>query len=74
MIIDSGSCTNVASIDMVNKLQLPTRDHVKPYKLNWLDDSKGLNVKKQAFVNFSIGNYTEVYFGIHLNSFYLVWL
>ncbi|KAJ9536696.1 hypothetical protein OSB04_un000081 [Centaurea solstitialis] len=59
MIIDSGSCTNVASVDMVNKLQLPIRDHVKPYKLNWLDDSKGLNVKKQALVSFSIGNYKE---------------
>ena len=59
MIIDSGSCTNVASVDMVNKLNLPTRDHAKPYKLNWLDDSKGLNVKKQALVNFSIGNYKD---------------
>ncbi|XP_074324107.1 uncharacterized protein LOC141661026, partial [Apium graveolens] len=48
MIIDSGSCTNVASIDMVNKLNLPPRVHEKPYKLNWLDDSKGLDVKKQA--------------------------
>ena len=59
MIIDNGSYTNVASVDMVNKLELPTRDHVKPYKLNWLDDSKGLNVKKQALVSFSIGNYKE---------------
>ncbi|XP_074364604.1 uncharacterized protein LOC141705612 [Apium graveolens] len=54
MIIDSGSCTNVASIDMVNKLNLPTRVHEKPYKLNWLDDSKGLDVKKQALMSFSI--------------------
>ncbi|KAJ9546755.1 hypothetical protein OSB04_019298 [Centaurea solstitialis] len=28
-------------------------------KLNWLDDSKGLNVKMQALVSFSIGNYKE---------------
>ncbi|KAL8155697.1 hypothetical protein AgCh_000919 [Apium graveolens] len=59
MIIDSGSCTNVASIDMVNKLNLPTRVHEKQYKLNWLDDSKGLDVKKQALVSFSIGSYKD---------------
>ncbi|XP_074376843.1 uncharacterized protein LOC141718357 [Apium graveolens] len=59
MIIDSGSCTNVASIDMVNKLNLSTRVHEKPYKLNWLDDSKGLDVKKQALVSFSIGSYKD---------------
>ena len=59
MIIDSGSCTNVASTEMVSKLKLPTRDHVKPYKLSWLDDSKGLLVKKQGLVNFSIGKYKE---------------
>lgn len=59
VIIDSGSCTNVASSDMVNKLNLTTRDHPKPYKLNWLNDSAGLRVKKQALVTFTIGNYTD---------------
>ncbi|XP_021753657.1 uncharacterized protein LOC110719051 [Chenopodium quinoa] len=55
VIIDSGSCTNVASTEMVTKLNLPTRVHENPYKLSWLDDSKGLHVKKQALVSFSIG-------------------
>ncbi|XP_021726914.1 uncharacterized protein LOC110694068 [Chenopodium quinoa] len=55
VIIDSGSCTNVASTEMVSKLNLPTRVHENPYKLSWLDDSKGLHVKKQALVSFSIG-------------------
>lgn len=59
VIVDSGSCTNVASTEMVSKLNLPTRDRATPYKLSWLDDSKGLRVKKQALVNFSIGNYKE---------------
>ena len=59
VIIDSGSCTNVASSEMVHKLGLPTRDHCKPYKLSWLDESKGSRVKKQALVTFSIGNYKE---------------
>ena len=33
MIIDSGSCTNVASTLMVEKLKLPTLKHPRPYKL-----------------------------------------
>ena len=33
MIIDSGSCTNVASVTMVEKLGLPTMKHLEPYKL-----------------------------------------
>lgn len=33
MIIDSGSCTNVASTLLVDKLNLRTINHPKPYKL-----------------------------------------
>ena len=33
MIIDGGSCTNVASITLVEKLNLPTLKHSRPYKL-----------------------------------------
>ena len=33
IIIDSGSCENVVSIKMVDKLKLPTEDHSSPYKL-----------------------------------------
>jgi hypothetical protein len=39
MIIDGGSCTNVASTILVEKLSLPTLKHPKPYKLQWLNDS-----------------------------------
>nr|XP_027109209.1 uncharacterized protein LOC113729078 [Coffea arabica] len=38
VIIDSGSCTNVASSLMVDNLKLPTRDHPRPYKLQWLNN------------------------------------
>ena len=37
MIINGGSCTNVASITLVEKLNLPTLKHPKPYKLKWLN-------------------------------------
>ena len=33
LIIDGGSCTNVASTRVVEKLSLPTISHIKPYKL-----------------------------------------
>ena len=33
MIIDRGSCTNVASTILVEKLNLPTLKHLRPYKL-----------------------------------------
>ncbi|XP_071924800.1 uncharacterized protein [Coffea arabica] len=39
LVIDPGSCTNVASALMVEKLNLPTSDHPRPYKLQWLNNS-----------------------------------
>jgi len=33
LIVDGGSCTNVASTRVVEKLVLPTISHAKPYKL-----------------------------------------
>ena len=38
LIIDSGSCTNVASSLMVEKLNLHTMKHPEPYKLQWLNE------------------------------------
>nr|XP_027071919.1 uncharacterized protein LOC113696736 [Coffea arabica]XP_027077003.1 uncharacterized protein LOC113700752 [Coffea arabica] len=39
LVIDPGSCTNVASALMVEKLKLPTSEHPRPYKLQWLNNS-----------------------------------
>lgn len=38
MIIDSSYCANVASIELVRKLNLPMTNHPHPYKLAWLND------------------------------------
>ena len=38
MIIDGGSCTNVANTSLVEKLNLKTLKHPRPYKLQWLND------------------------------------
>lgn len=57
MIIDGGSCTNVASTVLVEKLNLATLKHPKPYKLQWLNDCGEVKVNKQVLVSFSIGRY-----------------
>lgn len=46
MIIDGGSCTNIASTTMVEKLGLPILKHPQPYKLSWLNDSGEVKVNK----------------------------
>ena len=38
LIVDGGSCANVASTRVVDKLGLSTISHTKPYKLQWLSD------------------------------------
>ncbi|XP_062113069.1 uncharacterized protein LOC133824216 [Humulus lupulus] len=59
MIIDGGSCTNVASTSLVQKLNLPTLKHPRPYKLQWLNDCREVKVNKQVLVSFSIGKYKD---------------
>ncbi|KAK9733199.1 hypothetical protein RND81_04G050900 [Saponaria officinalis] len=56
LIIDGGSCTNVDSTTMVNKLKLSTQDHPTPYKLRLLNREAEVKVDKQCLVPFSIGN------------------
>ena len=59
LIIDSGSCTNVASSLMVDKLNLHTMKHPKPYKLQWLNECGEVKVNKQVQIPFSIGKYED---------------
>ena len=59
IIIDGGSCTNVASTTMVEKLGLQTTKHPRPYRLQWLNDSGEVKVNKQVLVSFSIGRYED---------------
>ena len=56
VIIDSGSCENVVSDTMVQKLPLKTEKHPQPYKLSWLQKGKSVQVDQRCLVNFSIGN------------------
>ena len=55
VIIDSGSCENVVSNYMVEKLKMPTQSHPHPYKLQWPNKGSEVKVTKRCHVNFSIG-------------------
>ncbi|KAL4360763.1 hypothetical protein GQ457_04G020130 [Hibiscus cannabinus] len=59
VIIDGGSCTNVASSIMVEKLGLKTTKHPNPYRLKWLNDGGEIKVTKQVLVPFTIGKYKD---------------
>ncbi|CAN7030381.1 unnamed protein product, partial [Brassica rapa subsp. trilocularis] len=47
LIIDGGSCTNVASEALVEKLGLKTGKHPRPYLLQWLNEEGELKVTDQ---------------------------
>ena len=59
LIIDGDSCTNVASALMVDKLKLSTTDHLRPYKLQWLNNSGKVRVTKQVLISSKIGRYED---------------
>nr|XP_043615901.1 uncharacterized protein LOC122587800 [Erigeron canadensis] len=59
MIIDGGSCANTASTYMVEKLELPTTKHPRPYKLQWLSEGSEVKVNRQVTIPFSMGSVYE---------------
>jgi hypothetical protein len=59
IIIDGGSCNNLVSIDMVEKLSISTRQHHHPYHIQWFDSTGRLKVTRTARVHFSIGTYSD---------------
>ncbi|GJV87680.1 reverse transcriptase domain-containing protein [Tanacetum coccineum] len=56
VIIDGGSCENIVSNSMVEKLNLPIQDHPEPYQLTWLKKGNIIKVTHRCLVPFSIGN------------------
>ncbi|KAJ0886844.1 putative nucleotidyltransferase, Ribonuclease H [Helianthus annuus] len=56
VIIDGGSCKNIVSQTVVDKLNLPTQDHPEPYQLTWLKKGNLIKVTHRCLVQFSIGN------------------
>jgi hypothetical protein len=60
MIIDGGSCNNLASSDMVDKLALTTKSHPLPYHIQCLNNSGKTKVTKLVRLNFAICLYHDV--------------
>jgi len=58
-IIDSVSCNNLVSSDLVEKLGLTTRQHLYPYKLQWFNNSGKTKVTKSSHISFFIGCYHD---------------
>ena len=54
MIIYGGSCENVVSQEVVDKLRLATQDHPHPYKLSQFKKGNEVKVTKRCLVSFSI--------------------
>ncbi|RDX68846.1 hypothetical protein CR513_52120, partial [Mucuna pruriens] len=59
MILDGGSCTNVASTLLVQKINLQTPKHPRTCKLQWLSSIGEVKVDKQVLVPFAIANYKD---------------
>nr|GEW10681.1 hypothetical protein [Tanacetum cinerariifolium] len=60
LIIDGGSCTNVASQTLVDKLNLHTEPYPSPYVIQWLNQKKGIRVSHRVLLSLSIGrSYTD---------------
>ena len=53
----------MASITLIEKLQVPSKVHPTPYTLQWLKQENEVTVFKQAVISFSVGPYCgEVFF------------
>ncbi|XP_073526451.1 uncharacterized protein [Phyllobates terribilis] len=59
VIIDGGSCCNISSSELIEKLDLPSILHPRPYKLHWMNDCGELKVHKQCNVTFKLGSYVD---------------
>jgi hypothetical protein len=59
VIIDSGSTDNLVSTEMVEKLELKTTAHPKPYKVSWLQKGHQVMITKQCLVEIKIGGYKD---------------
>jgi hypothetical protein len=57
VIIDGGSCDNLASTELCSKLNLQLRKHAHPYHVQWLSDNGNIKIEHTVSVTFKIGAY-----------------
>ena len=74
-VIDGGSCENIVSVEVVQKLNIQTEKHPKPYKLAWLKKGDQVAMHKRALVPFLIGlKYKDVVWCdvVYMDGFHLL--
>ena len=54
-----GSCNNLDSMEMVEKLSLTTRCHLQPYYIQWFNNSGKVKERCAVCVHFSISTYAD---------------
>ncbi|KAK1628068.1 hypothetical protein QYE76_002383 [Lolium multiflorum] len=59
VIIDGGSCHNLASTELCTKLNLPLRKHPHPYHVQWLSDNGNVKIQHTVTISFKIGAYED---------------
>ncbi|KAK1646462.1 hypothetical protein QYE76_064267 [Lolium multiflorum] len=59
VIIDGGSCRNLASKELCAKLKLKYLPHPHPYYIQWLSDNGEMKVNHMVRVDFEIGHYKD---------------
>jgi hypothetical protein len=59
IIVDNGSCNNIASHELVERMRLKQWCHPSPYKMQWLTDCGAMRVSNMVTVQFSIGKYHD---------------
>ena len=59
IIVNNGSCNNIASQQLVDRMELKHRRHPNPYKMQWINDCGVLRVSHVVTVPFSIGSYND---------------
>ena len=58
VIIDGGSCHNLASTELCNKLNLPLLKHAHPH-VQWLSNKGNVKIQHTVCVSFKIGPYED---------------
>jgi hypothetical protein len=59
VIIDGGSCHNLASTELCSKLNLQLCKHAHPYHVQWLSDNGHVKIEHTVSVTFKIGAYED---------------
>ena len=59
VIIDGGSCHNLASEELCDKLNLVMSKHPHLYKVQWHNNARTLRVEHTVQVSFKIGTYKD---------------